>query len=446
MKRQQLLPATTIVALAFGTLTRGQKAYEAKKLGKAIDQIDANMKVKLPGNIITAKQLQSLRADGTMPANPGAITHKSGAQRRHRRGSASSNGAYATTTSGSAMKTSEMKIADYNLRGFPMKLIYGNGQQVAKQLGTLPNAAAIAMVAIDDVKVYGKYPWAAALYVDGFAGNFENAKQSLPRQFAEGIIEAVNGKSVMKQTQFLNFLAKYTNGVCEVNGSKTLKGTPAVRAFLAELERSVFGKGWNVRGTHGTEQTNVVYFLGDNGPRTGYIWAGENFSYAPSAFPEAKQTHHTVGSDFKIEFVPGTNTFKGANAQQLWDAVHNNQAPEMHAVTCEKIDGKIADLSVVTTTPMGFVAIASLEGGKNGYQPLLIDLSAQKIALSPVTKGVSTEIANNLGGWITRFSSQGITLTSQKGDAIVQRLPLNYQPTELRGMVTELYAPTHAAA
>ncbi|OGL67057.1 hypothetical protein A2856_01070 [Candidatus Uhrbacteria bacterium RIFCSPHIGHO2_01_FULL_63_20] len=437
MKRSTKIPTPRTVTLLFSALTPGQQAYVAKKLGKTAQQVSGNTPIQIPGSSLSRQQALQLQGIQVAPAQSGKIRLR----QRTRKGS----GTQAVSQAGSGTVKPEMKISDYSLNGLPLKLVYGNGQQVASHLGTLENKTAIAAVAIDAVKTYadGKYPWAAALYVDGFEGNFENTKQTLPRQFVKGIIDTLNGKSVMGKVALLNFISKFSNGLSYVNTSASLKGTPCVRRFLGSLQKAIFGTGWNVIGTHDAEQTNTVFFLGDQGARHGFQWTGENFTFVPSAFPQ-KVTDFTVGPDFIIE-TDGTR-HKGLIASQMWNAAHEGFAPEAVDVLCDKIDGKVSHLSVVTQTKgYGYVAVAAIEGGKNGYVPLAIDLSGNQIALKPLmTLAVPADVTKNLG-WVGRISERGATMVASNSDAAITRLPVAYMPPQMRSMVDGLYQPQAAA-
>lgn len=441
----------SLVSVTYGMLTSGQQKEAAKQgFVRNAQSVKSTSVISVPLGMLN-KQQQAQLLQGATPTK--ARTGKTGKwRRRDRSKAATANQFAAPSQAGSATVQSETKIADYNLRGLPIKLVYGNGQQVARHLRTLPNKTAIAMIAVDDVKTYanGKFPWAAALYVDGFVQNFENAKQVIPRDFVDGIIKTLNEKSVMKKVSYLNFIATFSNGVRHCDASLALKGTPAVRSFLNALWPSVFGKDGTVLGTSGTEQTNVVFLLGDNGPRTGYDWIGESFSLAPSAFPEQKQpTRHLVGRDYIAEFIPGTEQIKAVTAQKKWDAIHTCSSADMNDVKIAgKLDGKLADFSVVTTTgKYGDVAVATLEGGKSGFMPFSIDLGNDQITLKAIDGlGVPNEVVRKMGGWLERISPTGLTLVSPKGENIVSRLPASYAPTEVKHMMEGLYEPQQAAA
>src|SRR3989344_2942416 len=160
MKRSTKIPTPRTVTLLFSALTPGQQAYVAKKLGKTAQQVSGNTPIQIPGSSLSRQQALQLQGIQVAPAQSGKIRLR----QRTRKGS----GTQAVSQAGSGTVKAEMKISDYSLNGLPLKLVYGNGQQVASHLGTLENKTAIAAVAIDAVKTYadGKYPWAAALYVD----------------------------------------------------------------------------------------------------------------------------------------------------------------------------------------------------------------------------------------------------------------------------------------
>lgn len=314
---------------------------------------------------------------------------------------------------------------------FELVIATGSGKNVLNHIDTIDNKRALVSVGC---KTSAKR--AMAMYVDGFEGEVEQAKASIPATLVKSIL----GSTSYNGWNFYNAFNYQGEQIDVVVGSKNLATSAKIQQFAQKIASVIFEDG----KLDSQSQTTTLLLIGPDAERTVMAFNYETDEHTVLEQPYGTEiTRYSFAGDTLIALQAGTGNTATMTRDQIVRSFSGDQEVSWNQNV--ELDGEIDDLSLAVDLGNDNYAIVATGqyDGKTSSQVLTVlsDGDERQIMAS----SEPTELDDETASWgsLVRFDRDADVATFVNyngGQDTVTRVPTSQLNPQAKQVIDQLAA------